>query len=1245
MKRLIYLFTTLILFLLCANTLMAQEDTCVIQEIETSYFEDFSSYSTNSFPDCWTRSSTNVSIGNINWSGSKELKFTSANGDSVIAIMPMISTGYPMSHYKLSFNWKNTSQGNGAPGLFIIGVVSETSDLETFTPVDTVAANNYTSHGAWATKSVNFLNYDEGGAFIAFKFVMGDVSQSFVIDDLLIEELGEIETCSEVATIHLGNVTSSTMELSWTPGEIGTPESYRIEWVEEITGTAGYDFTDTTTYEITSLNERTGYAITVSVDCGDGDYTDGKTVDFRTRCMAENGVIVGAGTDKRSVIPVNLSSRYSYSQQLYTHTELGGEEMDITGIAFQYTGSLETKRNITVYLGYTTADAFASTSAWLPLSELKKVYEGDMTFRSGATDNWAVINLDSVFQYNGTSNIVVAIDDNTGAPQSSATSQTFLTHTISDLLTLDVDDYYQTTPNNYDPASPPNDPETAKYRNNIKFISCDTESSVCSEPAYTIAGTGETSATLTITNPGSANAWEAEMRLYGEADWSPLDDIYDLVTFISDLEPSSYYEIRVKAVCGEDFESGWITNTFYTSCTEIGVPYERNFDSDPTGSVPYCWTGFPAADNRPIVSSQNSAFSSGPNSLRMRSTFYTPGHVVLPKMDSTYDISSLYVKFKMHVNRSLNLEVGVMSSATDTESFTTLYTVTPQTTDSWQNVTAYLNKHDADTNGRFIAFRWQSGGETSYLNHCYIDDVEIDFASPCIPPTNVSLADVQLTSAVFTWDGGENTDWVVRYAEVGSAVDTVYAVSTPCDTLQNLKPATNYVFYVYTECDGIQSEWAGPYEFTTSCHSIATLPYTEGFDSSTYIPVCWSTPETFTSWGVTYPQITTAQSKSPWQSVEFAGSAGSATRATLVSPQIDADIAMLSVSFALRCESVQAGFIQVGVMSDPSNLSTFEMIKEVSVTPGGGWKRVTVALDEAEAVSGAGNHIALRHRALASGYSYFIDDITIDTIRRYTILATASTGGSVTPDSIAVFGGENATFTMLTEDGYYMSDLLIDGESIDTTSSYTFTNVQKNHTLEARFELIPIIIVDPCDAPTTIQVTPLVDTATVTWTMTENAIGWKIRYKKAAGSEWITIECESDCNQTTYTLTELDSATTYALQMASLCEDSTSLWSSEVYFTTNSPIIIEDGISPVLSLNNRIELYPNPGKDLVFVRITGDDIDVQNIVVYDSYGRACKAETVNSNNITIDVSHLAPGLYFVHFNCGKQAAVKKIVVE
>jgi uncharacterized repeat protein (TIGR02543 family) len=88
-----------------------------------------------------------------------------------------------------------------------------------------------------------------------------------------------------------------------------------------------------------------------------------------------------------------------------------------------------------------------------------------------------------------------------------------------------------------------------------------------------------------------------------------------------------------------------------------------------------------------------------------------------------------------------------------------------------------------------------------------------------------------------------------------------------------------------------------------------------------------------------------------------------------------------------------------------------------------------------------------------STYAIAYSNIAYDSeSTKYTVEATAGTGGSISPSgSASVTAGSSKTFTVTAEDGYAVSDVLVDGKSVGAVGSYTFINVKASHTISAVF--------------------------------------------------------------------------------------------------------------------------------------------------------------------------------------------------
>jgi M6 family metalloprotease-like protein/uncharacterized repeat protein (TIGR02543 family) len=75
----------------------------------------------------------------------------------------------------------------------------------------------------------------------------------------------------------------------------------------------------------------------------------------------------------------------------------------------------------------------------------------------------------------------------------------------------------------------------------------------------------------------------------------------------------------------------------------------------------------------------------------------------------------------------------------------------------------------------------------------------------------------------------------------------------------------------------------------------------------------------------------------------------------------------------------------------------------------------------------------------------------------YTIMITANYSGFIDPEGeVKVLEGESLTISLLCGDDYFISDILVDGESIDLVSEYVFTDIHSDHTFHVAFLYIDI---------------------------------------------------------------------------------------------------------------------------------------------------------------------------------------------
>ena len=74
------------------------------------------------------------------------------------------------------------------------------------------------------------------------------------------------------------------------------------------------------------------------------------------------------------------------------------------------------------------------------------------------------------------------------------------------------------------------------------------------------------------------------------------------------------------------------------------------------------------------------------------------------------------------------------------------------------------------------------------------------------------------------------------------------------------------------------------------------------------------------------------------------------------------------------------------------------------------------------------------------------------------ITASAGLGGIISPSgSISVTAGTSQTFAITPNPGFSVLDVVVDGESVGAETTFTFTDVTSNHTIDASFVANPVV--------------------------------------------------------------------------------------------------------------------------------------------------------------------------------------------
>ena len=108
-------------------------------------------------------------------------------------------------------------------------------------------------------------------------------------------------------------------------------------------------------------------------------------------------VQVGDGTATTGYFPVYAVYSYSYTQQIYTQSQINFAGA-ITKLRFYYvSGAIANSKDWTIYLGHSDKTQFSNTTDWEAPANLTQVFDGDVTAMLPAEGNWMEITLDTPF--------------------------------------------------------------------------------------------------------------------------------------------------------------------------------------------------------------------------------------------------------------------------------------------------------------------------------------------------------------------------------------------------------------------------------------------------------------------------------------------------------------------------------------------------------------------------------------------------------------------------------------------------------------------------------------------------------------------------------------------------------------------------------------------------------------------------------------------------------------------------------
>ena len=828
--------------------------------ISVPYTQDFESAPVGSnvssdFVDCWYHHNNGITYWgypyisdnttyNHTLRGARGLYWHSSTtpytyGSYQAVVLPPLDTAVSIGTTQLSF-WTKATSTTYTP-VFLVGVMTDPNDIATFEAVDTITITGI----AWREVTVPFSGYTGNGRFAAIMSLRDTSFWYAGIDDVTLDL---ITTCHVPTTVYSTNTTSTRITLDWV--DIAPTTEWQIEY-----GPQGYlrgstEGTLFTTYShpvvIDSLTPLTAYDFYIRPVCSADDTARWEFPTTLTTGLCDDNEIFAIGSASSSgaayYAPVNNFYKYTLSEVIVDSTEIGVErDIDYIGYFYDHYVPMTDKTNCTIYLQPTTLNAFASSDDVVPLDSATavRVYTGPLN----CTQGWNYFAFDTTYHYNGTGNLMVIVDDNSGDYNSS--SCVFKTEPCTDNKTL----YYYSDTYNPDAATVSSSysgtKAVAMWRPVMQFVVC--LPPFCHQPVVT--NIAQTYNTATVSWTADGRAFEVGIRETSDTGWtSPSMAITDTFYTFTGLRAATSYTLRVRQDCNTDSlgfsewtEASFVTDSMpcltpdsltATAVTNTTATLDWNANGIEDMWDIHVWYGsfdsiYRTAIRPATVGGLTTGLTFNASIRALCGSNLTEGDWSDTVQFATTvcpDVTGLTASDVTTNSVTLNWNANPMA-----QSWTIEYGPTGFTQGSGTTVPCNTNTYVVTglLDGMTFDFHVKAvcGDDWNSENWANISATTQTAEVPCDAPTQVT-ADVNVNNVNLSWTPGEgNISFEIEYGHHGFSHGSglVATTTTTGYALTGLSYNTQYDIYVRALCDqNTYSDWSSVTTFTTGNVGIDT---------------------------------------------------------------------------------------------------------------------------------------------------------------------------------------------------------------------------------------------------------------------------------------------------------------------------------------------------------------------------------------------------------------------------------------
>lgn len=731
-----------------------------------------------------------------------------------VAVTPQFAAEVRDLQISFSLCGEGSSSGD-----FIVGVMTDPTDTNTFVPVYTVtgASRDWTTHEF----SFSQQGYTDNGHYIAFKHLGIQQNYYYFLDNIEVDIYSPCPRPSDL-TVHSAGSDEALVSWSVNGGALG----WDVVWGETGFDPATAETTNATDtfLNISGLNPMTSYQFYV-----------------RSTCDTINSIWSMAGSFITTQTPGTLpyfcdfddddeNANWAFANADANDWMIGNatnaDENGEKSLYISNDGENHAYTETNSSFSWAFRDIYFAPAREYHIS-FDWMARGESSGWSESTPNdYMKVLIGSPVNVTGSTNAYQAIPDGlTELPGNNTTH--FLNQATWAHYTTIIDESYGGSVQRIyflwrNNASNGNNPPAAIDNFDIMPVSC------FAPQQLAISDITSDGATISWSPLEDETEWRVVCVPFGE-DPDSGDEInpYDTTYTFGGLQAGRFYDIYVKSVCSAYEQSAWSSKaTFSTLCDIISIlPWEENFNALEIGQFPACMSRpfiHTVSDNQyPSVVSTNNT-----KALRFRSDTIT--FAVTPEFAE--NVADLQISFQLRKESASawpgKFIVGVMTDAADTSTFVPIHTLDPDH-DRWNLYELDFQSYQDDA--KFIAFKHQSVGSNHYY---FLDDVEVDAYNPCRRPTNLQVESVSINSATVSWhENGEATSWIIEYGRAGFEISegTTITVTDTIWTITPLDAETQYDFYITPLCGSSAGEISFPASFTTLQEAL-TVPFVVNFE-------------------------------------------------------------------------------------------------------------------------------------------------------------------------------------------------------------------------------------------------------------------------------------------------------------------------------------------------------------------------------------------------------------------------------